>query len=269
MANAQFDSVKRSLITSTAAVAALFIINSVFGAGHGSRAGGSASVPSMGTRSYTPSAPRSPGVSAQQFVGRPYGTFPRAGRALPQYPRTSTTGQRPVTVTPSVKAKEHLGTWSHNDRIAKSRLDSQTSAKLRNWADKRDNSAQANEEHREHKQHHHDRDWWRHRCLAIVLFDWGYWGWEDGWWFPAWGYDPYYSYYAYDGPIYGYNGLPPDQIVADVQGALQRLGYYQGAIDGVLGAATQAAIEKYQQDHGLPVTGGIDARTLAVLGFIS
>jgi hypothetical protein len=162
---------------------------------------------------------------------------------------------------------QHVGGWSHSKQTGKSRLDPQTSAKLRNWAGKRDNSAQANEEHREHKSHHHDRDWWRHHCVAIVFFDWGYWGWEDGWWFPAWGYDPYYSYYAYDGPIYGYNGLPPDQVVADVQGALQRLGYYQGAIDGILGPATQAAIEKYQHDHGLPLTGGIDARTLASMGF--
>ena len=100
-----------------------------------------------------------------------------------------------------------------------------------------------------------------------MFFDGGYWGWEDGWWFPAWGYDPYYSYYAYDGPIYGYNGLPPDQVVADVQGALQQLGYYQGPIDGVLGPATQEAIERYQRDHGLPVTGGIDPQTLASMGF--
>ena len=103
--------------------------------------------------------------------------------------------------------------------------------------------------------------------MAIVFFDGGYWGWEDGWWFPAWGYDPYYSYYAYDGPIYGYDGLPPDQVVANVQGALQRLGYYQGAIDGVLGPATQEAIENYQRHQGLPVTGGIDHRTLASMGF--
>lgn len=71
----------------------------------------------------------------------------------------------------------------------------------------------------------------------------------------------------YDGPIYGYDGLPPDQVVANVQGALQRLGYYQGAIDGVLGPATQEAIENYQRHQGLPVTGGIDHRTLASMGF--
>lgn len=271
IAMAQFDSMKKSLIISTAAAVIFFIINSAFGAGHGGRGHGGISGPAagFGGRSYSPSAPRFPGVSAQHFVGRPHGTFPKASRALPQHPRTSTTGQRPLTVTPSAKAKEHLGTWSHNDRIGKSRLDPQTTAKLRNWVGKRYNSAQANEQHRKHRGHHHDRDWWRHRCTAIVFFDWGYWGWDDGWWFPAWGYDPYYSYYAYDGPIYGYDGLPPDQVVADVQGVLQRLGYYQGAIDGVLGPATQAAIEKYQQDHGLPATGGIDARTLAVLGFVS
>lgn len=32
--------------------------------------------------------------------------------------------------------------------------------------------------------------------------------------------------------IYGYDGLPPDQEIANVQGALQRLGYYQYAVDG-------------------------------------
>ena len=155
----------------------------------------------------------------------------------------------------------------HNQQTGKSRLDPQTAAKLRNWGGKRDNSARANEEHRAHKSHHHDHHWWRHHCVAIVFFDGGYWGWEGGWWFPAWGYDPYYSYYAYDGPIYGYDGLPPDQVVANVQGALQRLGYYQGAIDGVLGPATQEAIENYQRHQGLPVTGGIDHRTLASMGF--
>jgi hypothetical protein len=162
-----------------------------------------------------------------------------------------------------------VGKWSHSSLNGKSRLDSQTSAKLRNWTGKRYNSAEANAAHREQKEHHHDRNWWRHHCAAIVFFDWGYWGWWDGWWFPCWGYDPYYDYYAYDGPIYGYDGLPPDQVVANVQGALQRLGYYQYAIDGVLGPATQQAIEAYQRDHNLPVTGGVDRRMLASLGFIT
>ena len=100
------------------------------------------------------------------------------------------------------------------------------------------------------------------------MVGWGYWGWDAGWWYPAWGYDPYYSSYEYDGPIYGYDGLPPDQVIANVQGALQRLGYYRYAVDGVLGPVTRAALENYQRDHGLSVSGIIDGETLAALGFI-
>ena len=115
--------------------------------------------------------------------------------------------------------------------------------------------------------HHHDHDWWRDRCAAIIFFDWGWWGWCDGWWYPAWGYDPY-SYYEYNEPIYGYNGLSPDQIVASVQAQLQRLGYYTYAIDGNMGPLTRAAIARYQRDHLLPITSGIDPATLGSLGVI-
>jgi hypothetical protein len=277
----------KSLIRISAAGTVFAVVNGALAAGHGGHGGGFAGSPGAahagGGRVYTPTAPRFPGVGAQHFVGRPYGTFPRAG--ITRYPSTGTfarpnvtTGRQPTrypstgtsaqpNVATGTQPNQRLGGWSHNPQTGKSRLDPQTAAKLRNWTGKRYNSAQANEEHREHKLHHHDHDWWQHRCAAIVFFDGGYWGWEDGWWFPAWGYDPYYSYYAYDGPIYGYNGLPPDQVVADVQGALQQLGYYQGPIDGVLGSATQEAIERYQRDNGLPVTGGIDPQTLASMGF--
>src|SRR5438477_163012 len=74
--------------------------------------------------------------------------------------------------------------------------------------------------------------------------------WDAGWWYPAWAYDPN-AYYAYDGPIYAYNGLPPDQVVANVQSAVQEQGYYTGEVDGLLGPLTRAAIARYQQDHGL------------------
>jgi hypothetical protein len=43
--------------------------------------------------------------------------------------------------------------------------------------------------------------------------------WNAGYWFPAWGYYPN-AYYAWDGPIYAYNDLPPDQVIANVQTAL-------------------------------------------------
>ena len=102
----------------------------------------------------------------------------------------------------------------------------------------------------------------------IVLVGWGYWGWDAGWWYPAWGYNPLYSTYAFDEPVYGYQDLPPDQVIANVQGALQDLGYYLDEIDGVLGPTTRAALESYQQDNGLPVTGLIDPETLQSLGFV-
>ena len=110
-----------------------------------------------------------------------------------------------------------------------------------------------------------DRWWWRNRCVAIIFFDFGWWGWYDGWWYPAWGYDPY-SYYEYNEPIYGYDGLSPDQIVAGVQVALQQQGYYTWAIDGKMGPLTRAAIARYQRDHRLPITSGIDPATLGSLG---
>src|SRR5437870_1687455 len=75
----------------------------------------------------------------------------------------------------------------------------------------------------------HDRGWWRSHCDRIIFVSGGWYYWNAGYWFPAWGYDPY-AYYAYDGPIYAYTGLAPDQVIVDVQSPLQRDGYYEGAI---------------------------------------
>jgi peptidoglycan hydrolase-like protein with peptidoglycan-binding domain len=60
--------------------------------------------------------------------------------------------------------------------------------------------------------------------------------------------------------------LAPDQVVANVQSELQRLGYYSYAVDGVLGPLTQEAISRYQRDHGLSITGGVDPETIGSLG---
>jgi len=120
---------------------------------------------------------------------------------------------------------------------------------------------------RRHRQPH-DCNWWRNHCTTIILIGGGFYAWDLGYWYPAYGYDSYYSNYAYDGPIYGYNGLPPDQIIANVQYALQQLGYFSEAVDGVLGPETQAAIEDYQVENNLPVTGAIDRPLLISLGFI-
>lgn len=113
----------------------------------------------------------------------------------------------------------------------------------------------------------HDRTWWgsRHNRVVFVFGGWYYW--DANYWYPAWGYDPS-AYYSYDGPIYAYNDLPPDQVIANVQAALQAQGYYQGEVDGVLGPLTRAAIASYQRDQGLYITSAIDEPTLASLGMV-
>jgi Putative peptidoglycan binding domain. len=60
--------------------------------------------------------------------------------------------------------------------------------------------------------------------------------------------------------------LPPDQVIANVQSALQQQGYYNGEMDGLLGPATREAIADYQRDQGLNITSGIDQPTLESLG---
>src|ERR1700730_9736401 len=88
----------------------------------------------------------------------------------------------------------------------KTKLDPQTSARLRNWKGNVSSTGQAHQNNANNHQHHHDRDWWKDHCAAFIFFDWGWWGWYDGWWYPAWGYDPY-SYYEYNEQIYGSGGM--------------------------------------------------------------
>jgi len=111
----------------------------------------------------------------------------------------------------------------------------------------------------------HNRDWWRNRYSRIIFVSGGWWYWNAGYWFPAWGYDSS-AYYPYDGPIYGYSNLAPDQVVVNVQTQLARDGYYSGPVDGVLGPMTRQAIAAFQADHGLAVTSTVDEPTMATLG---
>jgi hypothetical protein len=111
----------------------------------------------------------------------------------------------------------------------------------------------------------HDRGWWHSRYKRIGFFSGGWYYWNAGWWYPAWGYAPN-AYYAYDGPIYGYNSLTPDQVIANVQATLQQEGYYHGEVDGMLGPLTRSALANYQRAHGLYVTSAIDRPTLESLG---
>ena len=138
---------------------------------------------------------------------------------------------------------------------------------------------------------HHD--WDRHHAHFdhghVFVFTDGFW-----WGLYPWDYYPYdaYSSYpsdSYDYP-YGYNDYPngsydyntqdpysyysgyaaPAQsgngVVSSVQSQLAKLGYYRGAVDGVAGDETQAAIARYQEDNDLSVTGTVTAATLQSLG---
>src|SRR5881227_3971847 len=113
----------------------------------------------------------------------------------------------------------------------------------------------------------HDRGWWRSHYNRIVFVNNGWYYWNAGYWFPAWGYAPYVSY-VYDGPIYAYTGLSPDQVTVNVQEQLAAAGYYDGPIDGILGPMTREAIAAYQADNGLAITSAIDEPTLAALGLV-
>lgn len=111
--------------------------------------------------------------------------------------------------------------------------------------------------------------WWRgHRCHF-----------RNGFWFiydpfpfcPYYGLYSYNAYYGggyYDDGSYGANDYAAndapqteydgDSQVSDVQSALAREGYYDGAINGKLGPATRNALRRYQRDHGLETTGSIN-----------
>lgn len=110
------------------------------------------------------------------------------------------------------------------------------------------------------------RGWWRSNYSRFALFGGGYYYWDQGYWYPAYGYDPYFSSYTYDAPIYGYNNQDPGQVIAGVQSALQQNGYYRGEVDGTYGPMTRRALLTFQRDNGLPQTGQIDQDTLGALG---
>ncbi len=137
------------------------------------------------------------------------------------------------------------------------------------------------------------RDWDRHHAHFdhghVFVFTDGFW-----WGLYPWDYYPYDGYGSYpsdySGYPYGYEDYPYDSsdyntqdpysyyngytapaesangVVSSVQSQLAKLGYYGGAIDGVLGDQTEAAIGRYQEDNDLSVTGVVTAATLQSLG---
>jgi hypothetical protein len=119
-----------------------------------------------------------------------------------------------------------------------------------------------------HRAHYWGGHWWRYYGGYWIGFDTGFYPFDlypygdypyDYYGYP---YD-YYDYQPYDyGNDYGY----ADAVVSAVQSKLAELGYYHGAIDGLLGDQTEDALARYQEDHDLSVTGTPTAATLQSLG---
>ncbi len=137
------------------------------------------------------------------------------------------------------------------------------------------------------------RDWDRHHAHFdhghVFVFTDGFW-----WGLYPWDYYPYDAYGSYPSDYYAYpngyddypydssdsytqnpysyyNGYaPPAQsgnaVVSSVQSQLAKLGYYRGAVDGVAGDETQAAIARYQEENDLSVTGTVTTAMLQSLG---
>ncbi len=69
------------------------------------------------------------------------------------------------------------------------------------------------------------------------------------------------SYYSYYTPSCGYNA----SLVATVQRRLDELGYYHGAVDGVVGQQTRGAIAAFEGRNGLIVNGKLSRSLLDTL----
>src|SRR5438874_1782783 len=193
----------------------------------------------------TTSANTSPAVSAMS----PRGNMPAARF----HPRSSVAAQARMRATVNRNNMRMNRVRALNER----NLAANQNASLRN----RMSFSQAANLHRHE---FHDRDWWRQHFRIVIINNNAFF-FDAGFWFPAWGYFPG-AYYPYDGPIYGYNDLTPDQVVVNAQVQLQRDGYYAGPIDGVLGPTTRHALAAFQTDHGLAVTAAIDEATVSTLG---
>lgn len=201
--------------------------------------------------------------------------------------RTFTPPDRDTSVNANAKTKLNNQNWSRNrnrtntnvvtNQTPNTNVQSNNTVRNRDWQNRtntnrnwqNNNSAGTftfEQARRRHHRERHDRSWWRSRYNRIVLFGGGYYYWDNNYWYPAYGYDPAYSTYVYDEPIYGYNELAPGQVIANVQSALQEQGYYRDAVDGLIGPNTRAALRNFQRDRGLPITAAIDGPTLQALG---
>jgi hypothetical protein len=218
-----------------------------------------AAMPTLNAQQASPSQTR-----ATQQTSKPKA---RPTRAFPQpniQPTPDTTANNNPAHDKRSGSNPGQGTRADNHPGNGKTIDNNT-GRGKTTNDNRDNYAEALRRYRHER---HDHDWWKQHYVIIVLAGGGYYYWDSGYWYPAWGYDPNYERYDYDGPIYTYGNLLPDQVIINVQQALKELGYYTGDVNGSLGVNTRRALTAYQQDYGLDATGVVDEATVRALGLI-
>jgi len=210
----------------------------------------------------------------QQFYyyssGRPSGPTQHAFvRQLPNQSVTANGGSRPTITRQQNRAGSLV---RQNTRVGNSQM--RAAAARRAIANHNVSARHDANWHRDwdkHRFHHHNG-------LVFVFLDGFWWGlspayfpWDDNYPFDSSDYP--YDYYDYSPSDYDNQPAAVDSdqygsntTVSAVQSELAKLGYYRGAIDGVEGDETQAALARYQEDRDLSVTGTVTAATLQSLG---
>jgi hypothetical protein len=139
------------------------------------------------------------------------------------------------------------GTWSGNNKWSGNNngVGSRRSSGSNNGSGSNRWSGANNWSGSNHHHHHH-----HHGSNFVFLGGFGYPYWYD--YYPY----GYYDYYGQSAAYYddgtGYEG----SSVLELQQRLARAGYYQGAIDGIMGPATRRALRAYERDNGSRAYGG-------------
>ena len=230
-----------------------------------------------------------------RFSGRSIGGLTRAPQQFSYYSGARTSGPTPYASVPQVPNRSTSSNAGRGAAVNRQPNRVASTVGPKPGADPRLSTAAKRQSFiKDHAFARHDANWhrdWdthrfhRHNGLVFVFTDGFWWGLNPAY-FPS----DYYPYYAdenypydnydqpydyYDSSPYNYddqgtnagsNGYGNDSTIGAVQSALAKLGYYRGAIDGVEGDETQAALARYQQDRELSVTGTVTAATLQSLG---
>ncbi|HEX8678680.1 MAG TPA: peptidoglycan-binding protein [Chthoniobacterales bacterium] len=223
-------------------------------------------------RSFTPPARQFASPRGQQFRQRQFNPNANRPSGVVTNPNPSLDPQQRV-FTPNNPGMNEGGrrNWRNRD-VNVDPDDPRTNSEFAdrgNWQERNRDGREWNRQawrNRNWDRTRRSRTWWRNNYSRFALFGGGYYYWDQGYWYPAYGYDPYFSTYSYDAPIYGYENQEPGQVIADVQSALQQQGYYRGEVDGTYGPMTRRALLNFQGANGLPQTGQIDQDTLGTLG---